>query len=112
MGSPNIFALTDASFESEVLQSPVPVLVDLWAEWCGPCKMLAPVLDELADEYQGKAKIGKVDIEENQRLAATYSISAIPNLLLFKNGQVVDQTIGMASAQKLKTRLDQAISGA
>jgi thioredoxin 1 len=106
MSSPNILTLTQENFGKEVLQSATPILVDFWAEWCGPCKMIAPVLDELADEYAGKVRIGKVDIDQHQGLAAEYGITAIPTLLLFQNGQVVDQIRGMRSKRDLKVSLD------
>ncbi len=106
MASPLIITLTQESFAQQVLQSPVPVLVDFWAEWCGPCKMIAPLLDELADEYDGKAKIGKVNIDEQQTLAAEYGIRAIPTLLLFSKGQVADQIVGARSKRDFKTSLD------
>jgi thioredoxin 1 len=106
MASPLIVALTQESFAQQVLQSPVPVLVDFWAEWCGPCKMIAPLLDELADEYDGKVKIGKVNIDEQQALAAEYGIRAIPTLLLFNKGQVADQIVGARSKRDFKTSLD------
>lgn len=106
MASPNIVSLTQQNFASEVLQSPIPVLVDFWAEWCGPCKMIAPVLDELADEYEGKVKIGKVNIDEQQGVAAEYGIRAIPTLLLFDKGQVADQIVGLRSKRDLKASFD------
>jgi thioredoxin 1 len=106
MASPLIVTLTQESFAQQVLQSPVPVLVDFWAEWCGPCKMIAPLLDELADEYDGKVKIGKVNIDEQQSLATEYGIRAIPTLLLFNKGQVADQIVGARSKRDFKTSLD------
>jgi thioredoxin 1 len=106
MASPLIVTLTQESFAQQVLQSPVPVLVDFWAEWCGPCKMIAPLLDELADEYDGKVKIGKVNIDEQQSLASEYGIRAIPTLLLFSKGQVADQIVGARSKRDFKTSLD------
>jgi len=108
MASPLIVTLTQDNFESEALKSTSPVLVDFWAEWCGPCKMIAPVLDELATEYQGKIKIGKVNVDEQQALAAQYKVSAIPTLLLIKNGEVVEQTRGAKSKRDLKASLDRA----
>jgi len=106
MASPLISALTQDNFEKEVLQSATPVLVDFWAEWCGPCKMIAPLLDELADEYQGKVKIGKVNIDEQQELATKYGIRAIPTLLVINKGQVAEQMVGAKSKRDLKASLD------
>jgi thioredoxin 1 len=106
MASPLISALTQDNFDKEVLQSATPVLVDFWAEWCGPCKMIAPVLDELADEYDGKVKIGKVNIDEQQALATKYGIRAIPTLLLINKGEVAEQMVGAKSKRDLKASLD------
>jgi thioredoxin 1 len=106
MVSPKIISLTQENFALEVLQSASPVLVDFWAEWCGPCKMIAPILDELADEYDGRVKIGKVNIDEQQGVAAEYGIRAIPTLLLFHKGQVADQIIGLRSKRDLKASFD------
>jgi thioredoxin 1 len=106
MASPKILTLTQQNFPAEVLQSASPVLVDFWAEWCGPCKMLAPILDELADEYDGRVKIGKVNIDEQQAVAAEYGIRAIPTLLLFSKGQVADQIVGLRSKRDLKASFD------
>jgi thioredoxin 1 len=106
MASPLISALTQDNFEKEVLQSVTPVLVDFWAEWCGPCKMIAPLLDELADEYDGKVKIGKVNIDEQQALATKYGIRAIPTLLVINKGQVAEQMVGAKSKRDLKASLD------
>ena len=106
MASPNIVILTQENFANEVLKSPVPILVDFWAEWCGPCKMIAPILDELSDEYEGRVKIGKVNIDEQQGIAAEYGIRAIPTLLLFDKGQVADQIVGLKSKRDLKASFD------
>ena len=106
MGAPNIVTLTKANFSTEVLQSPSPILVDFWAEWCGPCKSLAPILDELAEEYNGRVRIGKVNIDEFQELAAQYGIRSIPTLLLFKQGQVAEQLVGLRSKRDLKASFD------
>jgi thioredoxin 1 len=108
MSSPLIVTLTQDNFEKEALQSTTPVLVDFWAEWCGPCKMIAPVLDELATEYQGKVKIGKVNVDDCQNLAAQYGVRSIPTLLVLKNGQVAEQMIGAKSKRDLKASLDRA----
>ena len=106
MASPLISTLTQDNFDKEVLESSTPVLVDFWAEWCGPCKMIAPLLDELADEYDGKIKIGKVNIDEQQGLATKYGIRAIPTLLLINKGQVTEQMVGAKSKRDLKASLD------
>ncbi len=106
MASPLIVTLTQENFAQLVLQSPAPVLVDFWAEWCGPCKMIAPLLDELADEYDGKVIVGKVNVDEQQALAAEYGVRAIPTLLVFQNGQVADQIVGARSKRDFKASLD------
>ena len=106
MASPLITTLTKDNFAEQVLRSASPVLVDFWAEWCGPCKMIGPVLDELADEFQGRAKIGKVNIDEQQALAAEYGVRAIPTLLMFHNGQVTEQIVGARSKRDLKASLE------
>jgi thioredoxin 1 len=105
MAGPNIVNLTQENFAAEVLKSPTPVLVDFWAEWCGPCKMIAPVLDELATECAGQVKIGKVNIDQQQALAAEYGVRAIPTLLLFHQGQVADQMVGLRSKKDLKASI-------
>ena len=86
--------LTSDNFESEVIASEIPVLVDFWATWCGPCKMLGPVISQIADEYEGKVKVGKVNVDEEEELAAKYGIQSIPTVLLFKGGEVVEQSLG------------------
>jgi thioredoxin 1 len=106
MASPNILTLTQDNFEKNVLKSQTPILVDFWAEWCGPCKMIAPVLDELAEEYSGRVNNGKVNVDEFQGLAAEYGVRAIPTLLLFQNGQVAEQILGLKSKRDLKASLD------
>jgi thioredoxin 1 len=110
MASPLIVNLTEENFETEALKAGTPVLVDFWAEWCGPCKMIAPVLDELATEFQGKVKIGKVNIDEQQGLAAKFGVRAIPTLLVIKHGQVAEQMVGAKSKRDLKASLDKAIA--
>jgi thioredoxin 1 len=106
MANPNLVILTKENFAQEVLQSYTPVLVDFWAEWCGPCKMIAPILEELADEYLGRVKIGKVNIDDHQSLATEYGIRAIPTLLLFHEGQVAEQIVGLRSKRDLKASFD------
>lgn len=96
---------TDGNFEEEVIKSELPVLVDFFAEWCGPCKMMAPLIDELAKEYEGKWKIGKCDIDANPGLAAQFGITSIPTLLLFKDGQVVNKALGFQSKEALVAKL-------
>lgn len=98
--------LTDASFEAEVLKSDKPALVDLWAPWCGPCRMLSPVVDELAGEYAGKVVVGKLNTDENAATMTAYRVSAIPTLLYFKGGKLVDQSVGVQSKSAIKARLD------
>src|SRR5438445_8594484 len=107
MAHPGIVNLTQENFSTEVLQSQTPVLVDFWAQWCNPCRALIPVLDELAEEYGSRVKIGKVNIDEQQGLAAEYGIRAIPTLLLFNQGQVAEQIVGLKSKRDLKASLDQ-----
>ncbi|MFN7738015.1 MAG: thioredoxin [Pirellula sp.] len=99
---------TDAGFESDVLNSSSPVLVDFWATWCGPCRQIAPLIDELAVQYQGSVKIGKVNVDENPELSMKYGINAIPTLLLFKNGQIVERFQGVPPRTKLEAALNDA----
>ncbi len=97
--------ITDSNFE-EIIASDKPVLVDFWAEWCGPCRMVGPIVDELAGEYEGKAVIGKVDVDRNPNISAKFGIRSIPTLLVFKGGQVVDKQVGAVPKQALAQKLD------
>lgn len=110
MASENLVTLTEGNFSDEVLKSATPVVVDFWAEWCGPCKMITPVLSELATEYGAKVKIGKVNIDEHQQLAINYGIQSIPTLLFFKGGQVSGQVVGAQSKRDLKAAIDRVLA--
>ncbi|HTR41856.1 MAG TPA: thioredoxin [Pseudomonadales bacterium] len=101
-----IIEINEANFERDVLQSKEPVLVDFWAEWCGPCKMLGPVLDEIATEQSGRAKVGKVNVDQNPTLAARFGIQSIPTLLYFSGGEVRDQTVGAVSKRTIVSKLE------
>ncbi len=109
MSALNIVTVTQENFDKEVLQSAQPFLVDFWAEWCGPCKMLAPILDELAQEYDGRIRVGKVNVDDHQALAAKFGISSIPTLLMFQKGQVADQIVGLRSKRDLKASFDRVL---
>jgi thioredoxin 1 len=102
--------LTEATFEQEVLKSTIPVLVDFWAAWCGPCKMIAPIVDELASEYEGKLKTGKVDVDSHQQIAMQYGIRSIPTLLVFKGGKVVEQIVGAAPKKMLVDKISKHLN--
>ena len=105
--SQDIIYLSDASFEQDVLKSSTPVLVDYWAEWCGPCKMIAPLLDDIARDYQGRLKVAKLNIDENKDIPPRYGIRGIPTLMLFKNGEVVATKVGALAKSQLTAFLDQ-----
>ncbi|MEP6822715.1 MAG: thioredoxin [Chthoniobacterales bacterium] len=106
MDNSSTVTIDEANFDKEVTQSQQPVLVDFWAEWCGPCKMIAPVLDEIAKEKAGTIKVGKINIDHNQSLSARFNVRAIPTLLFFKDGKVVDQVTGMTSKKDLLGRIE------
>lgn len=108
MASPNTIHFTDANFEAEAMQAGQPVLVDFWAEWCGPCRAIAPMIDELATNYAGKAKVGKVDIDSNRDLALRFGIQSIPTILLLKDGEVVNKWVGMQPKPVIQKALDAA----
>ena len=101
--------ITAGNFEQEVIRSELPVLIDLWASWCGPCRMLAPVISEIADEYEGKIKVGKVNVDEQQELAAQFGIMSIPSFLFVKDGKVVESTVGGMSSNDMSARIDALI---
>lgn len=104
MASPDVVTLQDSTFEQEVLKSDVPVLVDFWAVWCGPCKAIAPAVDDIARRYKGKLKVGKMDVDEHQQVPQNYGVRSIPTLLLFKGGQVVGTVVGAD-----KNKLEEAV---
>ena len=108
MAGKDVVEFNETNFEQEVLKSDIPVLVDFWAEWCPPCKMLLPTIDKLATAYVGKVKIGKVDTDSNQSIAMKYQIQNIPTLLLFKNGEVVERIVGLRKEQEFRELLDKA----
>ena len=106
-----ILEVTDSTFEQEILKSELPVLVDVWAEWCAPCRALTPVIKELADEYQDRLRVAKIDADANPTVTANLGVRALPTVLLFKNGQVAEQLIGNQPKQKLVERIDALLSG-
>ena len=108
MASENVHEFTDGNFQSEVLEAEHPVLVDFWAEWCMPCKMLAPVIDQVAEAFDGKAKVGKVDTDANRETALKYQISAIPTVILFHNGEVKKKFVGLTSKEDLEAAMADA----
>ncbi len=110
MASDLITHLTDATFEAEVLQASAPVLVDYWAEWCGPCKMIAPILDEVAAAYQGKLKVAKMNVDENRDIPAKFGIRGIPTLMVFKGGQLAATKVGAMSKAQVSAWIDQQLA--
>ncbi len=110
MASPYVSELSDATFDSEVLKSSVPYLVDFWAPWCGPCRMVAPIIEELAQEYAGKLKVGKLNVDDHQQMAARYGVASIPTIMLFKDGQLVERIVGALPKPMLKEVIDRHIA--
>ena len=110
MASADLVILQDSTFDTEVLKSDIPVLVDFWAVWCGPCKAIAPTVEELAKQYKGKVKVAKMDVDEHQQVPQHYGIRSIPTLLLFKGGRVVDTIVGAVPKSKLEESLKKAIA--
>jgi thioredoxin 1 len=108
--SDKVAAFTDSTWDQEVLGSEKPVLVDFWAEWCAPCRMMAPAIDALADEYEGKAKIGKLNVDENTSISDKYQIRGIPTVLIFKNGEVAEQVVGVTSKENLSKLIDKHLN--
>ena len=106
----NVIDFNDQNFDSDVLEAGTPVLVDFWAVWCGPCKAIAPIVEEIANDYNGKVKVGKMDVDRNNQVAMRYGIRSIPTLLVFNNGEVVDQVIGNVGKESIESMLNKALS--
>ena len=105
----NVIELNDSNFDDEVMKSDLPVLVDFWAEWCGPCKMIAPSVEKISEEYSDKLKVGKLDVDSNPNISSTFGIRSIPTLLIFKNGSPVDQIVGAVSKEVISAKVDSHI---
>ena len=110
MAGPDTLKFTDSNFDDQVLNSDQPVLVDFWAEWCAPCKAMGPIIDELASEYSGKVKIGQVDTDSNREVSVRFSVSAIPTVILFNNGEIVEKFIGLRGKKDFQSALDKVVT--
>jgi thioredoxin 1 len=109
MASDKVFQFTDAQFDTDVLKSDIPVVVDFWATWCAPCLAIAPILDQLADEYEGRIKVGKVNVDENPATPGQYGVRGIPTMILFKDGEIVDQLVGAVPKKQVEALLQKAL---
>jgi thioredoxin 1 len=110
MSSENLHDFTDGNFQQEVLSSDIPVVVDFWAPWCGPCKMLTPIIEELSNTYAGKVKFGKVNVDDNPQIASKYGIVSIPTMLFVKGGNIIDQQVGLLAKNPLMSKIDRFIA--
>lgn len=106
----DLLAITESNFENEVIKSELPVLIDFWAVWCGPCKLVAPIVEELAKEYEGKLTVGKCDVDSNQNIAIKYGIRSIPTILIFSNGEVAEQIVGAAPKQHIQAKIENVMA--
>jgi len=109
MSGESVIHVNEGTFDAEILKSDTPALVDFWAPWCGPCRAIAPVLDEIAEEYKGKVKVAKVNVDENRKLAGNHGVQSIPTMILFKNGKAQDKLIGLVPKERLKELMDKAL---
>ena len=109
MSGDTVIHINEGTFDAEVLKSGQPALVDFWAPWCGPCRAIAPVLDELAEEYKGKVKVAKINVDENRKLAGDHGVMSIPTMILFKDGKVVDKLVGLVPKDRLKALMDKVL---
>jgi thioredoxin 1 len=109
MSGESVIHVNEGTFDAEILKSDTPALVDFWAPWCGPCRAIAPLLDEIAEEYKGKVKVAKINVDENRKLAGNHGVMSIPTMILFKNGKVLDKLIGLVPKERLKELMDKAL---
>jgi thioredoxin len=109
MSGESVIHVNEGTFDTEILKSDTPALVDFWAPWCGPCRAIAPVLDEIAEEYKGKVKVAKINVDENRKIAGNHGVMSIPTMILFKNGKALDKIIGLVPKERLKELMDKAL---